>query len=391
MAIQWNSAILLRNCLELVSSLTGSAWHSNPKIHQQIPGIGIISAKTLFSAGIKSISSLKEVDDTRIELLLKRNPPFGRNLKKQLNLQFPNIDLNCNILDLEDRKMSIDIPRIEKFGNSCKYLVHLLAIAYDSSSSKGRILLYEKISLSHLEKVSFSRSISLKGLPEKSFSCSLMFENWAGLNQNVCFDIEGAPKIPKTEEIDSEVKAPCLITNQRQIIAESESKINQLNSDHDYNIESPDSTSNYDFEYTSPSPIDKVPISPQSNASTPISCNHKCKDLLGCAHPCCKKGLLTHNSPKDQKIVRKPQFMAGAKRSLTNAREYLRKYQPIPASTNFTNCLIPQAVKKKSEEDENVLYDEIEFVLRYVSCFFWYCIINISQLDQLNKFDFVHI
>ena len=369
MAAVNNQAILLRNALELISSLKGRSWHSNAKLFQQLQGIGHISARALFNAGIRSIDALRDTEDCRIEVLLKRNPPFGRNLKRQINERFPKIDFDC---ELNSNNLNIRLRNSDTETEIEVHYVHLLVIAYKSESS-GTILLYNTIPLSILP---LTRLIDIP-LNEhyKSFSCSLMYEEYSGLNQNICFDIQSnkeESKLQESHELDefelSDIDLedineengqltssfiPKVITPLKKKIIQDTFTTSSANSSTSTN------TTNTSRIY----PNYFVPVSPSSSL-TPSRCKHTCKDKFTCAHLCCKAGQLkrpqshisvTPPSPPKRKSVT---FLAGARRSLTNAREYLQKYQPINTGTVKTVKLIP------SVDDTNELYDEIELVLR---------------------------
>lgn len=343
MAAQKGIGLLLRNALELLSSLRGRSWHSNHKLLQQVSGIGQVGSKTLFCAGLRSINDLKSCDASRLEILLKRNPPFGHKLKKLLESEFPSVKFECNFDD-ESIKMSL---RCDKFESEKNPLVHLLVLAYTSETS-CRILLYEQFPL-HL--LPLNRLLNVSNCQEKSFSCSLMFEDWAGLNQNICFDVANKEAEVKKDEFDlsSEIDF--------NLIEEVEQKTADLNV-------TPNLKNLQDISMDNP----PSPISTKSLDSP--KCKHPCKDKFNCAHVCCKVGLLVkrpssqlESSDSVQQQAKRSNFLSSTRRSLTNAREYLRKYQPIDMKNSIIGAdggnLIPI---RDSEVD---LCDEIEFVLRY--------------------------
>ena len=362
-----NQAILLRNALELISSLKGRSWHSNAKFFQQLQGIGQVSARSLFNAGIRSIDALRDTEDCRIEILLKRNPPFGRNLKRQINEQFPKIDLDCGLNLLGSKKLNVRL-HCSNTETEVTY-VHLLVIVYKSESS-GTILLYNQIPLSILP---LTQSIDIPTNENyKSFSCSLMYEEYSGLNQNICFDIQSSNKEESTlPESDKRVE----YEHELDDFDLSDIDLEDINEEIQYGIPkvitplkteiiknaSTNSFSNCNTSNVVPSYF--VPLSP-SSSFTPSRCKHTCKDKFNCAHLCCKAGQLkrpqshlsvaTSPSPLKKQPVT---FLAGARRSLTNAREYLQKYQPINTGT-------VKAVKSIPSIKTDDLYDEIELVLR---------------------------
>ena len=359
MAIQKDLSLLLRNSLEFLSSLNGRSWHSNSKLLQQVTGIGQVGSTSLFNAGIRSIDAVRVSEDSRLEILLKRNPPFGRNIKKIVTESFPSISFYC---ELKDRVMKISLKSLNNDTCFNSKQVHLLVIAYTNPST-CRTLLYNQIPLSIL-KNPLTRKVNLQSATESSFSCSLMFEDWSGLNQNICFDIES--------KREKEYKEKEIARNATSLSSEID-----LPSDFDFdadlsvigNITPEPAVVTLSSRHKTPHP--NIPLSPLSTksqsssttSSTPSksSCKHSCKDKFNCAHICCKSGLLKR--PADAILtpqsIKKPSFLSGAKRSLTNAREYLRKYQPvnIQSAANIVSNLQPTS-------NESDLYDEIEIALR---------------------------
>lgn len=236
------------------------------------------------------------------------------------------------------------------FESQSKTLVHLLVLAYTSQTS-CRILYYDQILLNTLP---LNRIVDLSNCNESSFSCSLMFEDWAGLNQNICFDIERKPSEPTKISID-------------EFDALSEIDLDMI--EEEFN-----DSSTYDKRSIEvkecpiiipPSPA-SVSVSVSSN--TPKGCKHLCKDKFSCAHVCCKSGLLLKRSatdnlsppPNNSKKTNATTFLSGSRRTLSNAREYLRKYQPI----DIKDCSVNSSLLPNATNFTNDLYEEIEFVLR---------------------------
>lgn len=233
--------------------------------------------------------------------------------------------------------------------------LHLLVIAYTNPST-CRTLHYDQIPLSILDKTPLHRTVNIQNCTESSFSCSLMFEDWSGLNQNICFDIESS-----RDENEEEVKEKTT----RDTVQLTSNPVSDLDLPSDFDLDDDlqfDSSETLSNRHKTPHP--NIPLSPLSTKSqTPSKqlCKHTCKDKFNCAHVCCKAGLLKRPAETvlTPQSLKKPSFLSGAKRSLTNAREYLRKYQPIniQSGANIISNLQPTV-------DESDLYDEIEIALR---------------------------
>ncbi|KAG9051101.1 Sec63 [Tulasnella sp. UAMH 9824] len=84
-AIVKRSASQVKFGLELVRSLSAKAWDDRPIVLRQIPQIGEKSLKVLTSAGIGTIGALRIQEPHRLELLLNRKPPFGRDILEEVS------------------------------------------------------------------------------------------------------------------------------------------------------------------------------------------------------------------------------------------------------------------------------------------------------------------
>lgn len=339
----------MRNSLELFSSLKGGSWHSNAKIFQQLKGLGQISSRAIYLAGIRSIEELRQTDDSKIEILLKRNPPFGRNLKRSIDEKFPKIHFDCSLdeFEVDSKKLNVTIKTENNFKCLHQDHLHLLVIAYKSESS-GRILFHHQFNSISIFKNTFTHSIDISNKEkDTSFSCSLMFEGYSGLNQNICFNVKQKFEntINNLDEFDISLSD-----------IEQEVSKKELNN----------STKLPTNIQTNPV---NIPPSPLSTTYTPPRCKHTCKDKLSCAHICCKAGQLKRPPAADPLIDSKPPTkksstsLAGSKRSLTNLREYLQKYQPVNLRNPSNTLKLIPVITDLNETDE--LYDEIELVLRY--------------------------
>ncbi|KAH9450619.1 hypothetical protein Pst134EB_018149 [Puccinia striiformis f. sp. tritici] len=73
----------VKNCLELLRSVTAKAWDDSPWVMRQLDQIGEKSVKRLVDSGISTIDKLQNTSNHRIELILDRNPPFGTRIVRQ--------------------------------------------------------------------------------------------------------------------------------------------------------------------------------------------------------------------------------------------------------------------------------------------------------------------
>ncbi|XP_062219674.1 ATP-dependent DNA helicase MER3 homolog [Phragmites australis] len=82
------------NSMILAKCLHQKLWENSLFLLKQLPGIGIVTAKALKTAGIYTFESLAAADARKIELATGRNYPFGNHIKESLSSLPPKIDIN---------------------------------------------------------------------------------------------------------------------------------------------------------------------------------------------------------------------------------------------------------------------------------------------------------
>lgn len=90
-------SVALLNALLIRRSLRAQAWDDGPLHMRQLEGIGVVTVRKLVNAGIRSIEELEYTDAHRIEMILKRNPPFGLQLLEKVKL-FPKPRISVQVL-----------------------------------------------------------------------------------------------------------------------------------------------------------------------------------------------------------------------------------------------------------------------------------------------------
>lgn len=60
---------------------------------RQLEGIGEKSIKVFSEKNINTLEDVRNSDSTRLEMIMNRNPPFGRNLIRQVSA-FPRLKLS---------------------------------------------------------------------------------------------------------------------------------------------------------------------------------------------------------------------------------------------------------------------------------------------------------
>ena len=112
--IYFNDAIGARSALELERSLSARAWDNSPLTMRQIKTIGPVAVRKLALNDITSIESLEATEPERIDLLLSKNPPFGRKVLSYLK-GFPKLRVSVRLMS---KVVLLRIPcvRADGFG-----------------------------------------------------------------------------------------------------------------------------------------------------------------------------------------------------------------------------------------------------------------------------------
>lgn len=87
----------LRNALELARSFGAKVWDDSPLQMKQIEQIGVVAVRKLASSGITSIEALELCEPHQIDMILSRNPPFGRKLLERL-VDFPKLRVSVKMI-----------------------------------------------------------------------------------------------------------------------------------------------------------------------------------------------------------------------------------------------------------------------------------------------------
>lgn len=148
--------IAVRNAIELIGAIHGGSWHHGHGPLMQIDGIGPAYAKKIFSSGTQTVAELKDLSCGHVELLLKKNPPFGSVIKAAAG-KIPFFALSTKL----------DSTRILKLvltGNNCAEDIIFLVIC--GRDEGGRI-----------------QCIELKKYPKREVLAESMLVETLGYNQ----------------------------------------------------------------------------------------------------------------------------------------------------------------------------------------------------------------
>ncbi|KAK5369344.1 ATP-dependent DNA helicase MER3 [Exophiala xenobiotica] len=155
--IHLKDAVSTRNALELGRSLAAHVWDNTASHLRQIDGLGEVSVRKLASASIDSIDTLMNTEPSRIELVLGRNPPFGRELLKKLE-SFPNLRLCIKETGRElKRGKGVTIRFLVEIGFlnvivPYQYKKKQVYVCFLAETSDGSLIDFRRFSARNLQK-----------------------------------------------------------------------------------------------------------------------------------------------------------------------------------------------------------------------------------------------
>uniref|UniRef100_A0A0D9VIC9 DNA 3'-5' helicase n=1 Tax=Leersia perrieri TaxID=77586 RepID=A0A0D9VIC9_9ORYZ len=164
------TSMLLAKCLHQ------KLWESSPFLLKQLPGIGIVTAKALKTAGIDSFESLATADARKIESVTGRNFPFGDTVKCSLSSLGSKIDINIEDAGNRQGKSTIivTLTRLSQATLSSKQNYADMVVG---SEEDNVILFHEKIS-----PYSVKLYVPCPPNARATLKVDLIFEEYVGLD-----------------------------------------------------------------------------------------------------------------------------------------------------------------------------------------------------------------
>lgn len=303
----------LLNAIELEGTLNGGLWHDGQNSLAQVKGLGTVACKLLSDNGINELSLLRLVSPSRIQMILRRNPPFGHEVLKSLQI-IPELSLDVALTDFEIKiKFSV-----RSSLNCCR--VHLLAMA------DGKTIHYLKINSNQIEKtidVNINKRM-------KRIVVSLMCSDYATINIHKIFELQKSSAKKSINKFNSRIYDVCTDGSNSHLvpnidISSDMEHFNTLDKDDGRNSEIQNMPLNIienDFLIHKPlensffkEPINKshVHVKKKTMKSTRLSlgdnnndannfkivtktandvqCAHRCKNKQKCKHECCKNKI----------------------------------------------------------------------------------------------------
>ncbi|KAL0463525.1 UNVERIFIED_CONTAM: DExH-box ATP-dependent RNA helicase DExH17 [Sesamum latifolium] len=171
------------NSTVIAKCLHQKLWNDSSYLLKQLPGIGMVTAKALYSMGVTSFETLFEADPRKIELVTGRKYPFGNHIKESLLTLPPKIEMA--VQEVEDQrigmsKLLITLTRLSQPAQSTKrhYADMMVSIEEDNL-----ILFYEKIRLEEFSSP-YSATVLFSSPKEGKLTikADLIFEEFIGID-----------------------------------------------------------------------------------------------------------------------------------------------------------------------------------------------------------------
>ncbi|XP_020099757.1 ATP-dependent DNA helicase MER3 homolog isoform X3 [Ananas comosus] len=171
------------NSMLLAKCLHQRLWDNSPYLLKQLPGIGMVTAKALQTAGIDSFQRMEEADPRKIEIVTGRKYPFGNHIKESLLSLPPKIEIEIAEAEWKRKgnsKLLITLTRLPQPVSPRK---HHYADLVVGSKEDNVILFHEKMRADE-----FSSPCSVNVLvpcPQNgrvTVKADLIFEEYVGLD-----------------------------------------------------------------------------------------------------------------------------------------------------------------------------------------------------------------
>lgn len=337
-----------RSALMLARSFGAQVWDDSPLHMMQLGDIGIVRARKLVGADIRSIEDIANAEPALLEKTVSRYPPYGSELRQRARA-FPHLRVSIKTVGEPTIKKGEHVTirikaeigflneKVPEVFNSHPVYVCLLA-----ETSDGKVLHFARTSARQLNKgkdVLFSANLTSA---TQAVRASLMCDDIAGTQRTVTLKPEipafmfpaPAPKAveanPKQQNLRDQVPKTIARKTAATNLAPPTEKEDEfgdgaVNDDDLVAAEAGGYADIDDFDddgnekTTQATKIASTQAHPEKGQESSTSravqdsgnweprrlengkwvCNHKCQEKTKCKHLCCKEG--TDNKPKPPK------------------------------------------------------------------------------------------
>ncbi|PWY64887.1 DEAD/DEAH box DNA helicase [Aspergillus eucalypticola CBS 122712] len=313
----------LRNALELARSFGAKVWDDSPLQMKQIEQIGVVAVRKQASSGITSIEALELCEPHQIDMILSRNPPFGRKLLERL-VDFPKLRVSVKMIGKETKTgigAQVNIRSEIAFMNEkCPtyFQRRPVYVCFMAGTSDGRLLDFRRIrQMLNGQEIILSAELKSAG---QSVTCYAMCDDIAGTMRSAQLTDLPASLFPSQLDSPSDLVSarpkPNISRRRSNDISQTKSVARNINLWDSDDLLFGDFLENDRAENWScvdklqQSPEDKARLSRNTSKGSNRSnnqiietveavrlengrwaCNHRCKDKTTCKHLCCREGL----------------------------------------------------------------------------------------------------
>jgi ATP-dependent DNA helicase HFM1/MER3 len=338
-----------KTALELARGLAAGSWEGRPTQLTQIPNIGPVGMRKLASRDVRTVLQLADKQCEEIERLMSRQPPFGKQLKAQLD-RFPRLKIDATIVGhrvqpTNEEPVSLNIKATLRYLNTGLpiWMNRVPTINFFAETSSGTLVYFWRGTVRKLESpegVELKFSAGLKH-PREHLVCHFTCEEIVGtivsttlqhglpaslfpkrpVRQDVPKPAPVQKRTEQNEEVfgDDDIDDMDMIMAVDQVVARSISTQAQVWSDKADDFPSPDELiemNNLEEDDGQPFGDDaadrhndfvSVPDSePVRLPNGKWKCNHLCSGGVltrsgkPCSHRCCKEGLDKPRKPRQR-------------------------------------------------------------------------------------------
>ncbi|KAK5119691.1 hypothetical protein LTR85_007267 [Meristemomyces frigidus] len=378
-----DDAVTTRNALMLARSLGAQVWDDSPLHMKQLEGVGLVSVRKLAVAGIKSIEDIENAEAHRLEQLMSRQPPFGRQLQERARA-FPKLRISLKAMgepvikkgEHVTIKVKADIgflnERVPEFFNKRPVYVCLLA-----ETSDGHKVHFARISAKKLnngQDVLFSANLTNASQTVRAY---VMCDEIAGTARHAMLKPEipaiAFPPLKTAEQMNQQRTSHAPNSSKRRAsagkaIADADNASDDFGGaeldDADFTMIKAGGFVNIDDLDDAGSAPGKPKTKKQKTTHATVqaaedweprqlangkwACNHACKDKTACKHLCCREGLDKKPKPPKLKEGKKQETESKPDPKQTQLSMGLAKRATLP--TPATSSVAKAAQTRKVDE-----------------------------------------
>ncbi|VEN38347.1 unnamed protein product [Callosobruchus maculatus] len=176
----------LLNAIILGKCFNAKLWEDSPYVTKQLSGIGNVMSTLLANAGKTSFEKILQSNPRDLELIMRKKPPAGDVLYKQV-LHIPKYELKLKkFLENEDRcrfELTVNLLNLENIQENCTVNINSV-MCLIVGNNKNDILLHERYQHSYLmDNISVTRYINIDDLTNlEEVHAHFISEDWVGFD-----------------------------------------------------------------------------------------------------------------------------------------------------------------------------------------------------------------